>query len=318
MFNFCQNPDTNSGLIAAATARCLNWLPPSQWREISQQKQDRQTIVAIMLGRSLTDTDGTEIETADLVDHSDFWRGVMGEAWFGKVADQRAKNGELAQALMKRKFEPAQQDLHALCLADTTDSKYSAFLSESLKQLGESEWQEALEHETELLNMALYLKTQGLQLGQAYQDALAAHVDQILENTWKPGDLASRWTEVVEMLGGEHLDVFHQRLMSKFSTSHGSLHDLLLYYGEIISGLVRDHGPGPAIERIISIIEAQDPDEVNWLAKTLSSWKARGKQANSLRKDWTERAEKSMQEMSPMEKSALASLIAALKARTDT
>jgi len=316
VFNCCQNPDTIPGLIAAATKRCLDWLPPGQWRELSQQKQDRQTIVRIMLSRSLKDTNGREIETADLVDHSDFWQSVMGAVWFAKVADERAQGGDLAQVLIRHAFEPEQQHLYSLCLANTTDPDYPRFLMQSLKQLSEDPWKAAMEEETELITMALMLKEQGLELGQEYLDALAAHVDEKLGTTTEPGPLAQRWTEVVEMLDTEHLDVFHQRLLSKFNNAQGSVHGLLPYYGKIISTLLRD--PKQSIERIISIIAAHDPAEVNWLAETLASWSARGKQANSLRKDWAERAEKSMQgQIPPTEKTALANLIAVLKPRAD-
>lgn len=128
-----RNPDTDPEVAIALASRCLTWLQYGQWRECAQGFPDRQIVVASFLKKKLVEGGGGGLETAEIVDHVAYWRGVAGDDLLESILKARAETGELAKVLAEREFTVDHEHLYMLAFSDErSDQPYRKFLREAL------------------------------------------------------------------------------------------------------------------------------------------------------------------------------------------
>lgn len=267
-----RNPDSEPEVAVALASRCLTWLQYGRWRECAQGFPDRGIIVASFLKNNLVEDGGGGLETAEIVDHVDYWRSVAGDDLLESILKTRAETGELAKVLADREFTADHEHLYMLAFSDErTDQPYRKFLREALEGRTKAEWQEALANDGGLIRLAIRLRPYGLVLGLAFQDALASEAEESLTKTSGEPALPSR-VGLLELLDFSARRVFSRRLL-KFFDADGHRNGLIEAYGPILRDALLDAGPENSYETIRKIIEDHDERETTWLAEVLSSWK---------------------------------------------
>jgi hypothetical protein len=314
-----QNPKSNSVLMQTLAEACLRFHTASQWRQICEARPEQKSLIFEFLRMRLSGEGAGTLETEEMVEHTDFWKSVLSERDFSSALDLKAKAAELSVALIQLPFDLSKQDIYATALAWDEGEAYRGFLSKSLGELTEPEWTEALQQETVVVEIAIRLQSSGLVLSQAFQDALAAHVEWSFSQD-EIGNLAESWGGVPSLLRSEGQAVLKQRLWNSFNSESGSVAGVIPYYGELLSEIVRKYGPESAFKRIVQIISDHEESQIKWLEGTLSRWIPRTGEAKACQSDWRKRVETLLGgetgSMSGAERAALSALRDVLKPRS--
>lgn len=310
-----ENPVSNQPLLSVLSSECLVWHSVGEWRTVAEKEPKNRKIITAFLGNRLRDNNGIDICPEEFVQHIDFWKEVIGQESFDKIRELKARNGELSPVLIESPFDISKQDLYALILREDKSQAYQQYLIDSLRQIAEQTWTNAMSNETELIGIALSLKASGLELGQYFQDALAKHADQRY-SMQATGNLSSVWHGLPKLLGDSKQSVLRQSFWNYFSSNlpQGSICGVIPYYGKLLTETVLEYGPEKAMKRIVQIIEAHRQTEIDWLAHTLSQWNPHSKSSKAIQDDWKTRIEKILEsELAQDEKSALDRLLVALQ-----
>jgi hypothetical protein len=313
LLSLLQNPDSDPSLLQALRSKCLRWSSFGEWRDISQKMPDRKLVVVRLLSGLLQGSNGPQIDAGELIRNIVYWREIEGRDQLEQLLRLKAKSGELTKTLASETFSLERRHLYLLALREDDNETYRQFLIKSLLQRTQDEWQSAMSNESELLELALALKTDGLLLGQPFKDALGWHIEQQLSQK-SSGRLAPTWCDLLGLLSSADLTVTHQRLLNKFKSSTGRAAGLIHYYGSALSGIVLEDGPEKSFDRITQIIEGRDEAEARWLGALLAGWGAFGKKIDPIRSDWENRTQKALeQEIPPELQSALQDLLKVLQ-----
>ena len=151
-----------------------------------------------------------------------------------RILQVKASSGELATCLSIHQFDLKLMHLYVLAMREDGNEAYRQFLTTSLLGVNKDRWLEALNAETELLDLALLLKANGLKLELAFQDALFAHVEGRLG---QPDGAKPRkdWSEVIDLLSESDLSTFRLRLLGAFKSINGRIGGALPYYGCLVA-----------------------------------------------------------------------------------
>ena len=313
LLSLLQNPDSDPSLLQALRSKCLRWSSFGEWRDISQKMPDRKLVVVRLLSGLLQGSNGPQIDAGELIRNIVYWREIEGRDQLEQLLRLKAKSGELTKTLASETFSLERRHLYLLALREDDNETYRQFLIKSLLQRTQDEWQSAMSNESELLELALALKTDGLLLGQPFKDALGWHIEQQLSQK-SSGRLAPTWCDLLGLLSSADLTVTHQRLLNKFKSSTGRAAGLIHYYGSALSGIVLEDGPEKSFDRITQIIEGRDEAEARWLGALLAGWGAFRKKIDPIRSDWENRTQKALeQEIPPELQSALQDLLKVLQ-----
>ncbi len=312
LFNgWFQSPASYPALDVIA-AHCLSWLTFAEWRETSARHVDRAQLILRMIAARFKQASAHEVDTDELVTHFDFWQGAAEEKDLVRILQVKASSGELATCLSIHQFDLKLMHLYVLAMREDGNEAYRQFLTTSLLGVNKDRWLEALNAETELLDLALLLKANGLKLELAFQDALFAHVEGRLG---QPDGAKPRkdWSEVIDLLSESDLSTFRLRLLGAFKSINGRIGGALPYYGCLVAQLVLEDGPEKSYERVKQIIENPGEPEVEWLTTLAKEWKPQSKSIKDARKTWSKRVEEVLQkDLSEDLRGSLLNLLAAL------
>ena len=288
-----QNPATFPSLDAAMT-HCLAWRSFAEWRETSTQKPDRAQLIRRMLAARFKQAHPYEVDTDEFVANNDFWRGEVDESDLERVFQEKAATGEMATCLSNLPFNLKLIHLYVLAMGEGGTEAYRKFLISALSGVTKEQWLAGLNGETEILELALSLKTVGLTLGLTFQDALFAHVESKLNQSART-ELSRNWSDVINLLAESDLSAFRQRLLDVFKSVKGRIGGVLPYYGPIVTQLVLEDGPEKSYERVKQIIENHDRPEVEWLTALAQEWTPQSRSTKDTCKTLSMRVEEVLQ-----------------------
>ncbi|MGA8531721.1 MAG: hypothetical protein WB622_18515 [Acidobacteriaceae bacterium] len=307
--SFLQDPESRTELLAILRSEYTKWLPLERWREIAEEKSDRQPLLGKLLTLSLR-ADSKSITAKELVGHLAFWSSVAGEEVLDQSLKDRTDAGELANAVMDMPFSVADLHLYRIVLSEPDNARFKDFVRHGVREVPPEIWQDAIFQETELIDFVLGVRGGGFSLGRSFQDALHKHVERKLQDS-SIGRLAEIWGEVVSLLDAHNRDVFLRRLLETFKSDDGRIEGLLPYYAPMLSSVVLADGPDRSYVRIKQIIDNHDVAEVNWLSELVEGWK--GARPQSVVEDWASRASEFLGQDPPeLERVALERFVRAL------
>jgi hypothetical protein len=306
-----QTPASYPALDVIA-AHCLSWLTFPEWREASTRGTDRAQLILRMIAARFKQASVQEVDTSELVTHIDFWRGTVADSDLERILQVKASSGELTTCLSSRPFDPNLIHLYALAMQKDGNKAYRQFLTTSLLDVTKEQWLQALNAETELLDLALSLKVEGLKLGLAFHDSLFAHVEGKLAQSDGAGPRKD-WSNLIDLLSESDLNAFRLRLLGAFKSINGKVGSILPLYGPLLAQLVLEDGPEKSYERIKQIIENHDVAEVEWLTALVRQWRPQSKSIKDACKTWSKRVEEVLEnDLSEYLRNSLQNLLGAL------
>lgn len=244
----------------------------SEWRSIAENNPSRLAFVKSLAASASDKGQAAQLPVDELIDHADFWQDLIGSDHFMRLATEAAKLGDLQRALEAREYAAKFDPLYLVAFEAGDSKNLRGVVSTGLLSIPEDEWIENLENGSERLPMAIALSKKGLQLGQAFENALFKEAERALSDESCEEERID-YKALTAVLGEVEKRRLYHRLANAFATSTTDFHDFIPCWGDILTDALLETGPEMAKERMILTIENANPTELKWLVGLLKRWK---------------------------------------------
>jgi hypothetical protein len=284
-----QNPTSHPALNLIAK-ECLSWCSFAEWREASGRRADRKEMILHMLALRFAQSVTQEIEASELIANFDFWSRTVAEIDLDRICKEKAITGELSRTLVDAGFDLRFVKLYLLSLHEDGNQHLRQFLTESFSHVSKEQWSTALNTDSDLIDLALSLKSDGLTLKLTFQDALYDFAESSVNKTGK-SDSRLEWKSVIGLLNESEMNVLRVRMLSLFKKPNGRIGGMLPFFGGLIEEFVLEDGPENSYETIKEMIENPDQTELEWLTVMLEKWTPQSKKTRDTERNLLQRVE---------------------------